>query len=255
MERLLQGDCLDRFKEIEDNSVDMVLVDPPYGTTNCSWDVIIPFEPMWEEIKRVIKNNSAVIFTSSQPFTSMLVNSNLKWFKCEWIWKKNRGSNFGNTRFHPMKEHENVLVFSKKRHNYYPIKEERSESGKNRVNYEFKPSNTGKRKSYHLQILDDNKTNEKQDELRYPSSVQKFNCEVGYHSNQKPVTLIEYLIRTYTKENETVFDFAMGSGTTGVACKRLNRNFIGIEKDPEIFEIAEKRINKVLNRKEISTFF
>lgn len=230
------------MKDIPDGSVDMVLTDPPYGTTQCKWDSIIPLEPMWAELKRVIKPNGAIIMTASQPFTSVLVGSNLKCFKHEWIWQKNRGSNFGAAKYQPLKEHESVLVFSKTggKVNYHPIKEPRKGAGADRVKYKFNGSNTGKRDVYGGFV--DNRIDHKEEVLRYPSTIQKHNTEVGLHPTQKPVSLMEYLIKTYTNENETVLDFTMGSGTTGVAAKNLNRNFIGIELDPEYFAIAEKRI-------------
>ena len=245
---LMQGDCLDRMKEIPDGSVDMILADPPYGTTACKWDSIIPLEPMWEQLKRVIKPNGAIVMTASQPFTSILVGSNLKFFKHEWIWEKNRGSNFGAAKYQPLKEHESVLVFSKTggKVNYYPIKEPRKGTGADRVKYEFNGSNTGKRDTYNGFL--DNRKGHKEEALRYPSSIQKHNTQVGLHPTQKPVTLMEYLIKTYTNEGETVLDFTMGSGTTGVACANTNRNFIGIELDENYFDIATKRINEAANQ-------
>ena len=237
---LMQGDCLERMKEIPDGSVDLILTDPPYGTTACKWDSVIPLEPMWEQLKRVIKPNGAIVMTASQPFTAVLVSSNISQFKHEWIWEKNRGSNFAALKYQPMKEHESVLVFGKQKVCYYPIKEERKGTGKARVAYVFNGSNTGKRDVVGGFI--DKRVNHVESELRFPSSVQKHNCEVGLHPTQKPVTLMEYLIKTYTNEGEVVLDFTMGSGTTGVACVNTNRKFIGIELDDNYFEIATKRI-------------
>lgn len=239
---LMQGDCLERMKEIPDGSVDAIICDPPYGTTACKWDSVIPFEPMWEQLKRVIKPNGAIVMTASQPFTSVLVCSNLKGFKHEWIWEKNRGSNFGAAKHQPLKEHESVLVFSKdgERVNYYPIKEPRKGAGADRVKYEFNGSNTGKREAYGG--FTDNRKGHKEEVLRYPSSIQKHNTQVGLHPTQKPVALMEYLIKTYTNEGETVLDFTMGSGSTGVACVNTNRNFIGIELDETYFNTAKERI-------------
>lgn len=239
---LMLGNCLERMKEIPDGSVDMILTDPPYGTTACKWDSVIPLEDMWEQLNRIIKPNGAIVMTASQPFTSVLVCSNLLMFKHEWIWNKNRGSNFATLKFQPMKEHESVLVFGKNKVNYLPIKEERKGSGKSRVAYAFNGSNTGKRET--TGGFTDNRVNHRESELRFPSSVQKFNTEVGFHPTQKPVALMEYLIKTYTNENETVLDFTMGSGTTGVACVNLNREFIGIEMDEGYFNIAKDRIEK-----------
>jgi len=238
---LYLGDCLEVMPTL-DTKVDMILVDPPYGTTSCKWDSVIPLSAMWDQIKQVVNLNGAIVITASQPFTSVLVASNFKGFKCEWIWEKNRGSNFGAAKYQPLKEHESVLVFSKsgERVNYYPIKERRKGSGADRVKYSFNGSNTGKRDVYNGFI--DNRKDHKEEELRYPSTIQKHNTQVGLHPTQKPVTLMEYLIKTYTKEGETVLDFTMGSGTTGVACQNLNRRFIGIEKDENYFNIACERL-------------
>ena len=242
MLKLLHGDCLELMKDIPDASIDAIITDPPYGTTACKWDSVIPFEFMWEQLKRIIKDNGAIIFTASQPFTSNLVMSNTKMFKHEWIWEKNRGSNFATLKYAPMKEHESVLVFCKTSPKYFPIMQERKGAGLDRTKYKYNPTNTGKRDALgNLEMTHANHNGN--NELRYPSSIQKFNTEVGNHPTQKPVTLMEYLVRTYTQENDTVLDFTMGSGTTGIACKNLNRNFIGIELDSKYFAIAESRIN------------
>jgi len=236
---LYLGDCLDILPTLLPQSVDLIATDLPYGTTACKWDVIIPFEPMWECIKHVLKPNGAFITTASQPFTSTLVMSNLRWFKYEWIWEKNRGSNFVSIKYQPMKEHENILVFGIDKVNYYPIKEQRSEGGKSRSKYLINASNTGKREAFgKLKGIDSGMIGE----MRVPRSVQKFNTEVGLHPTQKPVALYAYLIRTYSNPDDTVMDFCMGSGTTGVACAQLGRNFIGIETDEKYFNIANERI-------------
>ena len=242
MLKLLHGDCLELMQDIPDASIDAIITDPPYGTTACKWDSVIPFEPMWKELNRIIKDNGAIIFTASQPFTSNLIMSNTKMFKHEWIWEKNRGSNFATLRYAPMKEHESVLVFCKTSPKYFPIMQQRKGAGLDRTKYKYNPTNTGKREALgKLEMTHANHNGN--NELRYPSSIQKFNTEVGKHPTQKPVALLEYLIKTYTQENNTVLDFTMGSGTTGVACKNLNRNFIGIELDRKYFAIAESRIN------------
>ena len=242
MLKLLHGDCLELMQDIPDASIDAIITDPPYGTTACKWDSVIPFEPMWKELNRIIKDNGAIIFTASQPFTSNLIMSNTKMFKHEWIWEKNRGSNFATLRYAPMKEHESVLVFCKTSPKYFPIMQQRKGAGLDRTKYKYNPTNTGKREALgKLEMTHANHNGN--NELRYPSSIQKFNTEVGKHPTQKPVALLEYLIKTYTQENNTVLDFTMGSGTTGVACKNLNRNFIGIELDSKYFAIAESRIN------------
>tara|TARA_R100000734_G_scaffold14573_1_gene10743 strand:+ start:277 stop:1032 length:756 start_codon:yes stop_codon:yes gene_type:complete len=240
---LYNGDCLEVMKSIRDNSIDSIITDPPYGTTACKWDNVIPFEAMWEQLNRIIKPNGAIVLFGSEPFSSALRMSNIKNFKYDWIWEKNRGSNFALVKYQPMKEHEVISVFSYKTHKYYPIKEKRKGNGLERIkaNYNIgKACNTIRMKKTIC-------TTQGQ-ELRQPSSIQKFNTtEKGIkrqHPTQKPVALIEYLIKTYTKENETVLDFTMGSGTTGVACKNLNRYFIGIEKDKNYFEIASKRIKE-----------
>ena len=239
MIEIYNKDCIEAMKEIPDYSVDAIITDPPYGTTACKWDSVIDFDLMWEQLNRIIKTKGAIVLFGSEPFSSALRMSNIKNFKYDWIWKKNRGSNFATLKHQPFKEHEIISVFNK--HNYYPIKEERSSGGKARAKYKINASNTGKRdvlnglKSIDSGFIDKN--------LRYPSSVQKFNTEVGKHPTQKPTALMEYLIKTYTKENETVLDFTMGSGTTGVACINTNRKFIGIENNKEYFKVAQKRIN------------
>jgi len=231
------GDCLEVMKSMPDKSVDAIITDLPYGTTACSWDEIIPFEPMWEQVERI--NKGVFVTTASQPFTSKLVMSNPKWFRYEWIWIKNRGSNFALAHKMPMKEHESILVFSKEPAQYNPIMQERSETGKQRVKTVINPST----KSIHYGglVAKEGRMCEK---LRLPSSWQKFNCEVGLHPTQKPIALYSYLIRTYTNEGDVVLDVTMGSGTTGVACVQTGRNFIGIEIDPTYFAIAEKRISE-----------
>ena len=240
---LYKGDCLEVMKKIPSGSIDAIITDPPYNTTACSWDKLIPFDLMWEQLNRIIKPNGAIVLFGSQPFTSALIMSNVKMFKYEWIWEKNAGSNFGSVRFQPMKEHENILVFSKKRHNYYQIKQKRSASGEARVLSSKMTYNKNKKDNYIYGDFKKETFKKKADKLRCPRSIQKFNRERGLHPTQKPVALMEYLIKTYTNENETVLDFTMGSGTTMVACKNTNRNGIGIEMDAEYFKIAEQRIN------------
>jgi len=242
--KLYHGDCLVEMAKIPDGSVDMVCADPPYGTTACKWDSIIPLEPMWEHLKRVTKKNGAIVMTASQPFTSVLVSSNYAMFRHEWIYQKKCASNFAQAKIAPMKEHESVLVFAKQMAIYNPIKEPRKGSGAERVKHTFNPTSAGEFTS--LKTVCPNPT-----ELRYPSSVRIFNNRAsgdrGLHPTQKPVALMEYLIKTYTNEGETVLDFTMGSGTTGVACVNLNRNFIGIEMDDKYFNDAKDRIEQAKN--------
>ena len=237
--KLLQGDCLELMKDIPDGSVDMILADLPYGTTACKWDTIIPFEPLWEQYERVIKDNGAIVLTASQPFTSALIMSNPKLFKYEIIWKKERPTNFMMAKKQIMKYHENILIFYKKNGTYNPQMVERKEKNKRRnkprglENQVWDIKNNGK---YSERVLSG--TND----LIYPNSILEFSMERGLHPTQKPVTLFEYLIKTYTNEGDTVLDNVMGSGTTGVACKNLNRNFIGMELDEGYFKIAQSRI-------------
>jgi len=241
--KLMKGDCLDCMEEIKENSIDMVLTDPPYGITKCKWDSIIPLDVMWRQLKRIVKPNGAIVMTASQPFTTTLIASNMKMFKYCWVWEKNRGSNFGCVKFQPMKEHEDIVVFSKGTCAYNPIMQKRKGSGncriKNKIVVRTKTENYG---DFNNEI-ELNCT-----ESRYPSSIQKFNTVTGLektkHPTQKPIALMEYLIKTYTNEGETVLDFTMGSGTTGVACINLNRKFIGIELDECYFNIARKRMDK-----------
>jgi len=239
LNKIYQGDCLEVMKSIPDKSIDMILCDLPYGTTACKWDTVIPFEPLWEQYKRIIKDNRAIVLTASQPFTSALVMSNPDMFKYEWIWEKNAGSNFATLKYQPMKEHENILVFSKSTTKYNPIMQERAESGKSRVKTPIKYDR------YQDGGVYGNACQEVQSvirpDLRYPRSIQKFNRERGLHPTQKPVALFEYLIKTYTNEGDLVLDNCAGSGTTGVACKNTNRNFILIEQDENYCKIASER--------------
>jgi site-specific DNA-methyltransferase (adenine-specific) len=235
MVNLMQGDCLELMRTIPDGSVDMVLTDPPYGTTACKWDSVIPFAPMWDQLKRITKPNGAIVLTSAQPFTSALIMSNVKMFKYCWVWEKSRNSNPSLAKIQPLRHHEEVCVFNAKGV-YKPIKE----SG---VEYSTRKGAGG--------AFAGSKVNKKDQEVkkvsgRYPKSILSIKSEYPnliVHPTQKPVALMEYLIRTYTNAGETVLDFTMGSGTTGVACKNLGRAFIGIELDADYFEICVNRIN------------
>ena len=231
--KLMQGDCLDRMNEIEVNSVDLILCDPPYGTTACKWDSIIPLEPMWMQLKRIIKPKGVIVMTASQPFTTTLIASNMDMFKYCWVWHKNRATNFPNAKRRPLTAHEDIIVWINGKLKYNPQK-----------TIGHKPTNSAKRASqgtiYHGNNVRDYAGG---DTTRFPRTVLNFKCERGLHPTQKPVALMEYLIVTYSNEGETVLDFAMGSGTTGLACQNTNRHFIGIEKDSNYFNIACARLN------------
>jgi len=231
------GDCFERMRELPDASVDMVLADLPYGTTQNKWDSVLPLEPLWAEYWRVCKPNAAVVLTSSQPFTSMLVLSQIERFRHEWVWIKNRGSNFANTVREPMKEHETVLVFSRGKWTYNKQMQERTGGGASRVNYAF--NHRTATENYRAFT---SKPTERQPAMRVPSSWQKFNTEVGLHPTQKPVALFEYLIRTYTNEGDTVLDNTAGSGTTAVAAERCGRRWVCIERDETYYTKAVERV-------------
>lgn len=241
---LFHGDCLQVMKDIPDGSVDMVLTDPPYGTTACNWDGVIPFELMWEQLKRVTKKNGAIVMTASQPFTSALVMSNAKMFKYCWVWEKSRPTGHVHAKNKPMKKHEDVLVFSagttvhasqsESRMTYNPQGLLRKSVPTIRKAGGSSDSVMSARASHRDTI---------QEFEGYPNSIMQFASEGNtVHPTQKPVVLMEYLIKTYSNEGETVLDFTMGSGTTGVAAKNINRNFIGIELDDKYFQIAKNRI-------------
>ena len=237
MVNLHLGDCLDILPTLPDSSVDMVMVDLPYGTTACKWDSIIPLDSLWKQYNRVCKKNAAMVFTAAQPFTAILASSNISNFKYEWIWEKPQGTNPMNAKVMPLKSHENILVFYRKKPTYNPQMWYStpytgfvSDSAKIGEVY-------GKQQSKHR---------DNPEGSRYPKTVLRYKQEKGLHPTQKPVALLEYLIKTYTNENDTVLDFTMGSGSTGVAAKNLNREFIGIEKDDKYFDIADKRINNKL---------
>lgn len=242
---IIQGDCLEVMKEIPDGSVDMILCDLPYGTTACKWDTIIPFEPLWEQYKRIIKPNGAIILTASQPFSSVLVASNIRGFKHEWIWQKEQGVGFQVAKYRPMQEHEHILVFTGKgeRVNYFPIKERLDRAVKVK-----RSANNGGSDSSPLAHAD-NRTSVYEE--RHPTSIKRFNRDRGLHPTQKPVALFEYLIRTYTNEGEVVLDNCIGSGTTAVAAINTGRRFIGIEREPEYVAIANQRIADALTAKAI----
>jgi site-specific DNA-methyltransferase (adenine-specific) len=238
MIKLLHGDCLELMKAIPNSSIDAIITDPPYGTTACKWDSVIPFEPMWEQLKRIIKPNGAIVLFGSQPFSSLLICSNIKEFKYDWVWQKPKGTGHLNAKKMPMKDKEDILVFYTKQCTYNP-QFSKGTPYKNKAGQDFN-SKTSMTESYgkYTNFRNDNNG------VRYPKQVLKMPVvERGtLHPTQKPVELLEYLIKTYTNENNMVLDFTMGSGTTGVACKNLNRNFIGIKLDEGYFNIAKERI-------------
>lgn len=251
---LYNEDCLIGMSRIKDKSIDAIICDLPYGTTACKWDTIIPFEPLWEQYERIIKDNGVIVLTASQPFTSALIMSNPKMFKYEWIWDKEIGSNFQLANYQPLKRHENILVFSKAAcvftkkgytSKYYPQKTN-ADLSKNR------PATIGASGDIMRIRKGVYKRSDNYDETkRFPTTILNFNKNAAecnttkrVHPTQKPVALIEYLIKTYTNEGDTVLDNCMGSGTTGVACRNLNRSFIGFEKEEKYFLIAKERIAK-----------
>lgn len=233
MIKLIHGDCLEKMAGIEDGSVDMVMADPPYGTTACKWDSIIPLESMWEHLKRVIKPNGAIVMTASQPFTTTLIASNMKMFSYCWVWEKSKPVGHLNAKRKPMNKHEDIVVFSERQPTHNPQGiidiEPREITRTNKGGIYGRKAGVGSIQS----------------KTGYPRSIIQFKSQNGeLHPTQKPVALMEYLIKTYTNEGDTVIDPFMGSGTTGVACKNLNRSFIGIEKDAEYFQIACERIER-----------
>tara|TARA_Y100000114_G_C11705348_1_gene300633 strand:+ start:290 stop:1036 length:747 start_codon:yes stop_codon:yes gene_type:complete len=239
MINLYNEDCLEKMKDIPDKTIDMILCDLPYGTTACKWDTVIDFNLLWEQYKRIIKDNAAIVLFGSQPFTSKLVCSNIKWFRYEWIWQKEKGANFGNVKYHPLKYHENIIVFSKKAHKYKPQMEKREEKNKRKN----KPRLLNARVQFGKPFIAYNKTSNRN--YKYPSSIQKYtSVRKAIHPTQKPVPLLEYLIKTYTDPKEIILDNCMGSGSTGIACINLKRKFIGIEKNKDIYETALKRIEE-----------
>jgi len=236
MIRLIEGDCLEKMKHIEDKSIDMVCTDPPYGTTNCKWDSIIPLDLMWKQLKRIIKPNNPILLTGTQPFTSILISSNLKMFKHEWVWDKvNKYTGSLQANRQRLRRHEDIIIFAKNPLKVYnkqfregkPFisKQTKGHGGHNTSSKPHTTINTGKHNPCSiLEIKADNKK------------------ELGLHPTQKPIELMEYFIKTYSQETETILDFTAGSFTTAIACMNLNRKFIGIEKENKYFEIGKKRV-------------
>lgn len=233
--QLLHGDCLKLMKEIPDGSVDLILCDLPYGTTDCSWDTVLPFDLLWAEYNRVLKHDGAAVLFAAQPFTTQLIQSNRKAFRYCWYWLKNQPTGFTFARYQPMRKVEDVCVFYRKHGTYNPqgvIAVQGATLRKKKPNRESIYKMTTLMKEYTPRFKN------------YPKNVLQFNTERGLHPTQKPVPLLEYLVKTYTDPGQTVLDNCMGSGSTGVACANTGRRFIGIEQNQVYFDIAQKRIEE-----------
>jgi len=252
---VFHGDCLEIMKNIPSESIDAVITDPPYGTTACKWDLVIPFDLMWNELNRIIKPNGAIVLFGNEPFSSALRMSNIKNLKHEWYWNKKNAGNFVQAKNHPLKIIENIIVFSNKKVNYYPKMNENSKEWTKIL----KAKHNNKKQSSIYQTVEDKYfkmssgkfISQTDESLSYPKNIieiSKFSNECNskhrLHPTQKPIELIEYLIENYTKENEIVLDFTAGSGTTGIACINTNRNYILIEKEKKYFDIINERIAK-----------
>lgn len=246
--KLICGDCLEKMAEIPEGSVDAIITDLPYGTTSCIWDVVIPLDELWRQFSRIIREDGAICLFSAQPFTSVLISSNLNMYRYSWIWNKLHAENFQLANIQPLRVTEDICIFSKSKSangakvkcRYFPVMEKRD-----------KPySRTGTSKRSFSWLHDSSMTQiEKTYDERCPNNILTFKKDFGksrLHPTQKPVSLLEYLVKTYTNEGDTVLDATMGSGSTGVACVNTNRNFIGIEKDEKYFSIAKERIEKAL---------
>lgn len=236
--KLYQGDCLEIIKNIPDKSIDMILCDLPYGTTQNKWDSVIPLDELWKEYKRIIKDNGAIVLTSQGIFTAKLILSNEKWFKYKLVWEKSKATNFLNAKKQPLRKHEDICIFYNKQPIYNPQMRE------------GKPYNKGVRKDQLTGSYGNfNPVEVKSDGLRYPTDVRYFKTAESegkvYHPTQKPLALLEDLIKTYTNEGDLVLDNCMGSGSTGIACINTNRRFIGIELDKNYFEMTKERLDKV----------
>lgn len=244
---LYNGDCLEVMKEVPDKSVDLILCDLPYGTTSCSWDSVIPFESLWDEYKRMIKPNCAILLFGTEPFSSHLRLSNLSWFKYDWIWEKSKCGSAFTSKYRPQSKHEIVSVFGKGRVNYFPQMQEGEPYKRTR-----KANNGDKPNNHKLGVVSDSET--VNTGFRYPSTVQffqqKWRRQDQVHPTQKPVELMEYLIKTYSEDGATVLDNCSGSGTVGVACENTSRKYILIEKDENYFNVGCRRILEHIERRE-----
>lgn len=235
IDTIIHGDCLDVMQNIPSGSIDMILCDLPYGNKVCKWDTIIPFKPLWEQYERIIKDNGVIALNGSQPFSSSLAMSNLKLFRYEWIWEKNNSTGFQNSNIMPLKKHENILIFYKKKPVYNP--QGLKEYGK--INKRSRPGETIGEERVKSNCYIQKYTN-------YPTSILNFPYDKNkFHPTQKPVALFEYLIKTYTNEGETVLDNCLGSGTTAIAAVNAGRHFIGIEKEQKYVDISNSRLREV----------
>ena len=255
---LRKGDCLELMKDLPDKSIDAIITDPPYGTTTCKWDSVIPFDKMWKQLNRIIKPNGAILLFGQEPFSSFLRCSNINNYRYDWIWDKVSTTNFANAKKMPLSCYEVISVFYKSLPTYNP---QMTDAKSDRIRPISKPkentSETNKQASGKTRQYSENYDNTK----RFPRKIIEVSCRLAecnslnrVHPTQKPELLMEYLIKTYTNDNEVVLDFTMGSGTTGVACVNTNRNFIGMELDDKYFEIAKERIEKAVAEKERMLF-
>jgi site-specific DNA-methyltransferase (adenine-specific) len=245
--KIIHGDCLVEMQNIPDKSIDMILADLPYGTTACKWDSVIPFKALWEQYERIIKDRGAIVLFGSEPFSSALRMSNIKNYKYDWVWDKNTGTNFQQVKRQPMRYTENIIVFTK--HNYYPIKTLREKE----KDYSNSKTLRANNKNINHFNSDESKLNVLRKD-KYPSNIIRIGSQEKecnnvnrIHPTQKPVSLFEYLIKTYTNEGDIVLDNVAGSGTTGVACVNLNRDFILIEKEFNYYEIIKERLGDFKN--------
>lgn len=242
---LLNQDCIEAMKTLPDQSIDMVLCDPPYGTTACKWDSVIPFDKMWEQLKRLIKPNGAIVLFGSEPFSSALRISNIKNYKYDWIWRKNLPTNFASVKYRPMGNHETISVFNK---SYYNAQLVDSNITDRKLGGQNGRRNVSKSGGVYGNLKESTSIIELKNKVQPRTVIDNIKCvprsKGTFHPTQKPVALMEYLVKTYTQEGEAVLDFTMGSGTTGVACANLNRDFVGVELDENYFQIAKNRIEK-----------
>ena len=249
--KMMCGDCLDKLKDIEKDSIDLILADPPYGLSSCKWDTPIKLEPLWKELRRVAKENAAIVIFGEEPFSSVLRSSNLRMYRYDWLWQKDRAGNFGAAKYQPLNYYENISVFYRKCQ-YYPIMEDRVGRIRDRrkdksIGANQKPNELSGGGAMNHGYSDDYDPTK-----AYPKRVLRYKRELGLHDAQKPVDLLKYLIKSYTDNpNQTVLDFCMGSASTAVAAIQINRNFIGIEIDNQTFKGAVSRVMNLSNRFEI----